>query len=82
MSAASIAQVIDFAYLAAAILFILSLRWLSSPSTSRHGVLAGEIAAAMAVTATLFNPDLVQYKWIVITLIIGAAIGIPLGLVK
>lgn len=82
MSAASIAQIIDLAYLVAAVLFILSLRWLSSPSTSRHGVLAGEIAAAMAVTATMFNPDLVQYKWIVITLIIGAAIGVPLGLVK
>ncbi|HTU34335.1 MAG TPA: NAD(P)(+) transhydrogenase (Re/Si-specific) subunit beta [Candidatus Acidoferrum sp.] len=82
MTAASIAQIIDFAYLAAAVLFILSLKWLSSPTTSRHGVLAGEIAAAMAVTATMFNPELIQYKWIIITLIIGAAIGVPLGLVK
>ena len=29
-------------YLAAAILFILSLRWLNHPSTARRGVAAGE----------------------------------------
>jgi NAD(P) transhydrogenase subunit beta len=82
MNPTSAAQLIDFAYIAAAVLFILSLKWLSSPVTSRHGVLAGEIGAALAVMATLFNPDLVEYKWIVITLIIGAAIGVPLGLVR
>jgi H+-translocating NAD(P) transhydrogenase subunit beta len=74
-------QLIDFAYLAAAILFILSLKWLSSPTTARHGVLAGEIAAAVAVAATLCNPELVQYKWIIVALIIGAGIGVPLGMV-
>jgi NAD(P) transhydrogenase subunit beta len=82
MSPESVAQLIDFTYIAAAVLFILSLKWLSSPSTARHGVLAGEIAAAIAVIATMFNPDLVQFKWIIIMLIVGAAIGVPLGLVK
>jgi NAD(P) transhydrogenase subunit beta len=75
-------QVLDSAYVIASVLFILSLKWLSSPTTARHGVLAGEIGAALAVGATLFNPELVQYKWIIIALIIGAAIGIPLGLVQ
>jgi H+-translocating NAD(P) transhydrogenase subunit beta len=74
-------QLIDFTYLAAAILFILSLKWLSSPTTARHGVLAGEIAAALAVAATLCNPELVQYKWIIVALIIGAGVGVPLGMV-
>jgi NAD(P) transhydrogenase subunit beta len=45
-------------------------------------VIAGEIGAALAVAATLFNPALVQYKWIAVALIVGAAIGIPLGLVR
>jgi NAD(P) transhydrogenase subunit beta len=45
-------------------------------------VLVGEIAAALAVIATLSNPELTQYKWIVISLIIGAAVGIPLGMVQ
>ena len=82
MTPVDIGQLIDFAYIIAAVLFILSLKWLSSPATARHGVIAGEIGAALAVTATLFNPALVQYKWIAVALIIGAAIGIPLGLVR
>jgi NAD(P) transhydrogenase subunit beta len=71
----------DFVYIAAIALFILSLRWLSSPATARRGVLAGEIGAALAVITTLFNPELVQYRWIIIALAGGAAIGIPLGMV-
>jgi H+-translocating NAD(P) transhydrogenase subunit beta len=82
MTQVAIGQLIDFAYIAAAVLFILSLKWLSSPATARHGVIAGEIGAALAVAATLFNPALVQYKWIAAALIIGAAIGIPLGMVR
>jgi H+-translocating NAD(P) transhydrogenase subunit beta len=74
-------QVLDFAFIAAVVLFILALRWLSSPVTARHGVLAGEIGAALAVAATLLNPELVQYRWIIVALIVGAGIGIPLGMV-
>jgi proton-translocating NAD(P)+ transhydrogenase subunit beta len=74
-------QLLDFAFIAAVALFILALRWLSSPVTARRGVLAGEIGAALAVGATLLNPELVQYRWIVIGLIVGAGIGIPLGMV-
>jgi H+-translocating NAD(P) transhydrogenase subunit beta len=82
MNAAAIQQYLDFAYIAAVVLFILALKWLSSPVSARRGVLAGEVAAALAVAATLYNPELVAYKWIVIALIIGAGIGIPLGMVK
>jgi NAD(P) transhydrogenase subunit beta len=77
----AIQQLLDFAFIAAVALFILALRWLSSPVTARRGVLAGEIGAALAVGATLLNPELVQYRWIVIALIVGAGIGIPLGMV-
>ncbi len=82
MSALTIGQLSDFAYIIAIALFILSLRWLSSPRTARQGVLVGEIGAAVAVITTFFNPEIVQYKWIVIALLIGAAIGVPLGLVQ
>jgi NAD(P) transhydrogenase subunit beta len=74
-------QLIDSTYIIAVIGFVLSLKWLSSPVSAKYGVLAGEIAAALAVGATLFNPELVQYKWILVALIIGAGVGIPLGLV-
>jgi len=82
MSALALQQYLDFAYIAAVVLFILSLKFLSSPARARWGVLAGEIGATLAVSATLFNPEVVQYRWIFITLIIGAGVGIPLGLVQ
>ena len=75
-------QLIDFSYIAAVVGFILALKWLSSPVSAMRGVLIGEIASGVAVLATLFDPQVTHYKWIIITLIIGAAIGIPLGLVK
>ncbi len=81
MNALALQQYLDFAYIAAVILFVLSLKLLNSPASARWGVLAGEVGAALAVAATLFNPELVQYRWIFITLIVGAGVGIPLGLV-
>jgi H+-translocating NAD(P) transhydrogenase subunit beta len=81
MTMAALQQYLDFAYIVAVVLFIFALKLLSSPASAKVGVLAGEIGAALAVIVTLFNPELVQYKWIIITLIIGAGVGIPLGLV-
>jgi NAD(P) transhydrogenase subunit beta len=75
------ALVIDVAYLCAVALFVLSLRWLSAPSTARRGVLAGEIGMAIAIAATLLNYQIVSYQWIGVALIVGCVIGIPLGLV-
>ena len=74
-------QLIDLAYLIAVALFILALRWLSSPASARHGVLAGEIGAALAVVATLCNYEIIDYKWITVALVVGAVVGVPLGLV-
>ena len=82
MNPALVQQLIDSAYIVATVFFILSIKWLSSPTSARRGVLVGEIAAALAVIATLSNPELTQYKWIIISLIIGAAVGIPLGMVQ
>jgi NAD(P) transhydrogenase subunit beta len=66
-------------YLAAAALFILSLRWLSHPSTARRGVAAGVAGMAAAVVGTLLYPEIVGYSWIVVGMVIGTAIGVPLS---
>ena len=79
---AALQQYLDFAYIVAVVLFILSLRFLSSPVTARWGVLLGEIGAGLAVIVTLLNPEVTQYRWILIALIIGAGVGVPLGLVQ
>jgi NAD(P) transhydrogenase subunit beta len=68
-------QGLQLAYLAASVLFILALRWLSSPPTARRGVLAGEIGMAVAVVATLLRNDIVSYQWIAVGLLVGASIG-------
>ena len=82
MTAFTAQQLIDFTYIVAAIGFILALKWLSSPVTAMRGVLIGEIASGMAVLATMFDPQVTQYKWVIIALLVGAAVGVPLGMVK
>ncbi|MGH9680794.1 MAG: NAD(P)(+) transhydrogenase (Re/Si-specific) subunit beta, partial [Candidatus Acidiferrales bacterium] len=82
MTPAVAQQLIDSTYIVAAIGFILALKWLSSPVSAMRGVLIGEIASGLAVIATLFDPQVLQYKWILIALIIGAGVGVPLGMVK
>jgi NAD(P) transhydrogenase subunit beta len=69
-------------YLVAAILFILSLKWLSSPASARRGVRAGEIGMLLAVAGTLLHHGIVDYTWIAIALVLGAIIGVPLGYVQ
>ena len=79
--AASSQTIIEVAYLAATALFILSLKWMSSPATARRGVRAGELGMLIAIVGTLLNHDIVDYKWIAIALVLGSIIGVPLGLV-
>src|SRR6266446_1759789 len=55
---------IQFAYIAAAALFILSLKWLSHPSTARRGVTVGELGMALAIAGTLVHREIVSYQWI------------------
>jgi len=74
--------IIEIVYLLASALFILSLKWMSSPSTARRGVRSGEIGMVLAIAGTLLHHGIVDYKWIVIALMLGTGIGIPLGRVQ
>ena len=71
--------IIEITYLVATALFILALKWLSSPTTARRGVFAGELGMLLAVAGTLLHHGIVEYKWIIIALVLGTIIGIPLG---
>lgn len=66
-------------YLIAAALFILSLKWLSAPTTARRGVIAGEVGMLLAIAGTLLLPDIQAFHWILLTFFIGAAVGIPIA---
>jgi NAD(P) transhydrogenase subunit beta len=66
-------------YLAAATLFIFSLRWLNRPATARRGVLAGVVGMSLAIFGTLLNPHVEHYLWIFVAAVVGIAIGVPLS---
>src|SRR5882757_1657796 len=73
--------VIEITYLVASALFILSLKWMSSPTTARHGVWAGELGMLLAICSTLLHHGM-NYQWVIVGLVLGTGIGIPLGRVQ
>src|SRR3954466_6926258 len=73
--------VIEVIYLVASALFILSLKWMSSPTTARHGVWAGELGMLLAICGTLLHHGM-NYQWVIVGLVLGTGIGIPLGRVQ
>ena len=66
-------------YLLAAASFILAIKWMSSPTTARRGVLVGELGMLLAVVGTLLRAEVVSYQWIFIAFLIGSAIGVPIA---
>jgi NAD(P) transhydrogenase subunit beta len=67
-------------YLVSTGLFIMSLKWLSAPTTARSGVIAGEIGMALAVIGTLIQPQVQAFQWIVVGMLVGTVAGLPLAL--
>jgi H+-translocating NAD(P) transhydrogenase subunit beta len=66
----------SLAYLVSAVMFIMALRGLSSPESSRRGNLMGMLGMSIAIVTTMLSPSVTSYAWIVSALLIGAAIGI------
>ena len=64
-------------YLVSGILFILALRGLSSPETSRQGNLFGIIGMAIAITVTFLSIDNFSsgFLYVILFLLIGGSIG-------
>jgi len=49
-------RAIPLLYLAAAVSFILAIKWLSAVPTARRGVIVGAAGMALAVVGTLLKP--------------------------
>jgi NAD(P) transhydrogenase subunit beta len=68
-------------YIAATVLFILSLGGLSNPESSRRGNFYGMTGMAIAVIATVFGPRVTPegLGWIAAALVVGGGIGLYLA---
>jgi len=71
---------IQVAYLAASVLFILGLKGLSSPETARRGNLLAAMGMLLAIVGTLFHKDIISYEWIIVGMVIGSAIGAAMAI--
>ncbi|MDX2170003.1 MAG: NAD(P)(+) transhydrogenase (Re/Si-specific) subunit beta [Deltaproteobacteria bacterium] len=74
------AEVLRYAYILSAAMFVLGLKGLSSPRTARAGMLLAAIGMALAVGGTLFDHHIQYYGLISIGLAIGAGAGGWMGL--
>ena len=66
---------VNLAYLAASVLFILGLKGLSHPRTAVRGNLLGAVGMLLAIAVTLLDRQIVSYEWIAGGAALGAVIG-------
>jgi NAD(P) transhydrogenase subunit beta len=66
---------IAFLYLIASVCFIMALRGLSSPESSRGGLLYGVGGMVIAIVTTIALPIVQSYWFIVVGIAVGGAVG-------
>ena len=71
------ANIASFLYLVSGVLFIMALRGLSHPTTSRQGNLYGMVGMAIAIVTTLLlaRPTMGGFGLIVLGLAVGGGVG-------
>ena len=68
-------MIISICYIISAILFIIGLKYLSSPATARKGNFLSALGMLLAVVITLWSKDVIDLKWIGLGVIIGTLAG-------
>ena len=71
---------IQLAYLASSVLFILGLRGLSDPAKARNGMRQAMVAMLLAVIGTLLHHEIVRFDFLLVGLTIGSIVGVVIGL--
>ena len=74
-AAETLANPVEYAYLLTGVLFIIGLKYLSSPKTARLGNRISAVGMLIAVVATL-SQSIVQWPVILGGLVVGAGIGV------
>ena len=75
MEQINIEIIVNLSYILASMLFIFGLKMLGSPETARRGNLISSSGMLLAVIVTLLDQSIVDYRWIIGGLCIGASIG-------
>jgi NAD(P) transhydrogenase subunit beta len=70
-----IAAIPEAAYLIASLLFIFGLKRLSSPRTARSGNLVAAVGMGLALGGTFLLPDMGNFGWIILAIVIGSIPG-------
>jgi NAD(P) transhydrogenase subunit beta len=73
-------QLVQFAYLASAVLLITGMRNLASPKTAPRGNLMASVGMGVAIVATLLMKEVVGYGTILAGMVVGSGIGTLLAL--
>ena len=68
-------DLIQIAYIAAAVLFILGLKSMSSPRTARRGIIWAGVGMLVATAITFATPEMSNFVWMTLALVIGGAIA-------
>ena len=66
---------INIAYVISAVCFILGIKKLSHPKTARNGNALAMLGMLIAIAATLYSGEVLDFKMIGIGMLIGAVIG-------
>jgi len=75
LSNIDLSLLVNLAYIAASILFIVGLKMLGSPDTARKGNLLSSTGMLLAVLVTLVDQSIIDFTWILVGLISGGIIG-------
>jgi NAD(P) transhydrogenase subunit beta len=70
---------VELLYLVAAVLFVLGLRWLGSPTTAVKGNRWSAIGMLLAIVVTLADRAIVSYGVIAAGLVVGSGLGLWLA---
>lgn len=67
--------IINCVYILSTFLFVIGLKKLSSPATARKGNILSFVGMFIAITATLVSKEIIDYRWIVVGMLVGMIIG-------
>jgi NAD(P) transhydrogenase subunit beta len=68
-------EVINFAYIVSAALFVFGLKMLGHPDSARRGNVLSAVGMAIAVVVTLLARDIVTFEYILGAAVAGAVVG-------